>query len=75
MHIVDLSIKRPILISMGLIALVMFGLIAYFNMPLSLLPSIKTPYITVQTIYAGASPEVIENSITKKNRRFRFCNQ
>lgn len=66
MHIVDLSIKRPILISMGLIALVMFGLIAYFNMPLSLLPSIKTPYITVQTIYAGASPEVIENSITKK---------
>ena len=66
MHIVDLSIKRPIMVGMGLIALCIFGAIAYFTMPLSLIPDGKTPYVTVQTIYGGASPEVIENQITKK---------
>lgn len=66
MDIVDTSIKRPVLVSMVLIALMLFGVIAYKQMSLSLLPTVKTPYVTVQTIYAGASPEVIENQITKK---------
>jgi hydrophobic/amphiphilic exporter-1 (mainly G- bacteria), HAE1 family len=66
MNIVDLSIKRPIMISMGLIALVLFGLMSYFSLPQSLFPNISVPYVTVQTTYAGASPEVIETQITKK---------
>jgi hydrophobic/amphiphilic exporter-1 (mainly G- bacteria), HAE1 family len=66
MNIVDLSIKRPVLISMGLIAFVLFGIMAYFSLPLSLLPSLKIPTVTVQTVYAGASPQVIEMQISKK---------
>lgn len=66
MNIVDLSIKRPIMISMGLIALVLFGIMAYFTLPLSLLPTLKIASITVQTVYAGASPQVIEMQISKK---------
>ena len=66
MNIVDLSIKRPIMISMGLIALVLFGLMSYFGLPQSLFPTVESPYVTVETTYAGASPEVIETQITKK---------
>ncbi len=66
MNIVDLSIKRPIMISMGLVALVLFGIMAYFTLPLSLLPTLKIASITVQTVYAGASPQVIEMQISKK---------
>ncbi len=66
MNIVDLSIKRPIMISMGLIALTLFGVLAYFTLPQSLFPTVKIPYVTVQTTYAGASPDVIEMQITKK---------
>jgi hydrophobic/amphiphilic exporter-1 (mainly G- bacteria), HAE1 family len=66
MNIVDLSIKRPIMISMGLIACVIFGVMAYFKLPQSLLPTVTLPYVTVQTTYAGASPEVIETQVSKK---------
>jgi HAE1 family hydrophobic/amphiphilic exporter-1 len=66
MNIVDLSIKRPIMISMGLVALVLFGILAYFSLPVSLFPNMSVPYVTIQTVYAGASPEVIETQISKK---------
>ncbi len=65
MHIVDLSVKRPIMILMGILALVLFGALAYMTIPISLLPDIKIPYVTIQTVYPGASPEVIESQITK----------
>lgn len=66
MSIVDLSIKRPIMVAMGLIALFIFGVAAYFSLPLMLIPNIKMPVVTVQTVYVGASPEIVENQITKK---------
>jgi len=66
MHIVDLSIKRPIMITMALIAVVIFGAMAYFSLPVSLFPNMSVPYVTVQTIYAGASPEVLETQVTKR---------
>jgi HAE1 family hydrophobic/amphiphilic exporter-1 len=62
----DLSIKRPVMMSMLLIALVLFGFIGYNNLPLTLMPQINTPMITVQTVYAGTGPREIESQITKK---------
>ncbi|MGO8693345.1 MAG: efflux RND transporter permease subunit [Rectinemataceae bacterium] len=66
MSIIDLSIKRPVLVTMFLLVFVVFGVIAYFNIPLSLIPTPKIPYVTVQTIYPGAGPLVIESQVTKK---------
>ena len=54
------------MVSMGLLALVLFGLLAYFSIPVSLFPDMSLPYVTVQTVYAGASPQIIETEITKK---------
>jgi len=65
-NLVDLSIKRPILISVILVALVLFGALAYFSIPASLVPNIKIPYVTIQTLYAGASPDVVESQISKR---------
>lgn len=66
MNIVDLSIKRPIMVAMGIIALVFFGLLAYFTIPVNLMPNMTIPVVTIQTVYAGASPQVIETQISKK---------
>lgn len=66
MNIVDVSIKRPIMIAMGLVACVVFGLLAYFSLPVSLFPDIKVPMVTIRTIYAGASPAIVESQISKK---------
>jgi HAE1 family hydrophobic/amphiphilic exporter-1 len=51
---------------MGALALVTFGLLAYFSLPVSLLPDIKTAVVTVQTVYPGAGPQVVENQLTKR---------
>jgi len=66
MHIVDLSIKRPITILMGCLALVVFGILAYFTLPVLLLPETAVPVVTIQTVYPGASPLSVENQLTKK---------
>ena len=66
MFLSDLSIRRPILVTMGLVVFLLFGTLAYFGMNLQLTPDIKFPIITVQTIYPGAGPKEIEAQITKK---------
>lgn len=66
MNVIDLSVKRPVLTLVVLLAFVVFGILAYFSIPVSLFPDIKVPYVTIQTVYAGANPEDIETQITKK---------
>ncbi|WP_255944817.1 efflux RND transporter permease subunit [Brucepastera parasyntrophica] len=66
MNIIDISIKRPITVLMVMLALVVFGIMAYMALPVSLLPDTKVPIVTIQTIYPGASPQVIEEQVSKK---------
>ena len=66
MIISDLSIKRPIMMSMFLLVLVLFGGIAYFSLNVDLMPDVDIPVVTVQTVYAGAGPQEIETQVTKK---------
>ena len=66
MNIVDLSIKRPILILMSLLAFFFLGRLSFFTIPISLLPDATIPYVSIQTVYAGASPDIVETQITKK---------
>ncbi len=66
MFLSDISIKRPIMISMLLLALLMFGAISYFGLNLDLTPDMTFPMITVQTVYPGAGPQETELQITKR---------
>ena len=49
-----------------MVAMVIFGALAYIGMPLNITPAIEIPYVLVQTTYAGASPDLIESQISKK---------
>ncbi len=62
----DLSIRRPVMITMAILVFLVFGLMAYFDMPLNLTPEVKLPYITIQAIYPGAGPSEVETQIVKK---------
>ena len=66
MFLSNLSIKRPILVTMGLLVFVLFGALAYFSLPIGLFPDIKIPFVMIQTVYPGAGPLVVESQITKK---------
>ena len=59
-----LFIERPVGTSLLMIAIMLAGLIAYRFLPLSALPQVDYPTIRVQTLYPGASPEVMTSAIT-----------
>jgi HAE1 family hydrophobic/amphiphilic exporter-1 len=66
MFLSDASIKRPIAMSCLIIGLTLLGLKAWREMGLELMPRIDAPFITITTIYPGASPEQIETDVAKR---------
>lgn len=66
MFLSDSSIRRPIAMSCLIIGLTLLGFNAYRKLGLELLPKMDIPYITVTTIYPGASPEQIETDVAKR---------
>ncbi|HET9390910.1 MAG TPA: MdtB/MuxB family multidrug efflux RND transporter permease subunit [Steroidobacteraceae bacterium] len=59
-----LFVLRPVATTLLMVAILVVGLIAYVQLPLSALPEVAYPTIQVQTFYPGASPEVITSAIT-----------
>src|SRR6478672_5794810 len=57
-------IRRPVATSLLMLAIVLAGLVGYKFLPLSALPQVDYPTIQVQTLYPGASPEVMSNTVT-----------
>lgn len=66
MNISDVAIRRPVFITMVVMAVVVLGLFAVMRLPIELFPKVDIPYVTVVTIYPGASPQEIETLITDK---------
>lgn len=66
MFLANASVRRPIAVACFIIALVLLGGNAYRKMGLELMPKLDLPFITVLTVYPGASPEEIESDIAKK---------
>ena len=65
MFLSDLSIKRPVMMTMFLAALLLFGLVGFAGLALNLMPDAKFPFVTIQTIYPGASPDQVATQITQ----------
>ncbi|RYZ43037.1 MAG: efflux RND transporter permease subunit, partial [Sphingobacteriales bacterium] len=66
MKITDISIKRPSLVIVVFTALTLMGLLSYFSLGYELLPKFSSNVVSISTIYPGASPNEVENTITKK---------
>lgn len=61
-------IERPIAVLMGFMACFIIGLVTYFMLPVSLLPSIAIPEITVQVSRKNTSARELENTVMKPIR-------
>ena len=59
------SVKKPLTVFVAVIAVLVLGVVAYFNMTPDLLPNMNFPYIMIMTTYPGASPETVEQELTK----------
>lgn len=57
--------QRPVAILMIFLALVVFGAFSYERLPVTLMPELSYPTLTVRTEYPGAAPEEVENDISR----------
>jgi multidrug efflux pump len=57
-------IERPVATALLMVAIVLAGLVGFRFLPLSALPQVDYPTIQVQTLYPGASPEVMSRTVT-----------
>ncbi|HYW30884.1 MAG TPA: efflux RND transporter permease subunit, partial [Gemmatimonas sp.] len=63
MNISAIWIKRPVMTTLVMLAILCFGVVAYRALPVSDLPTIDYPTITVSAGLPGASPEVMASSV------------
>ncbi|OGU03701.1 MAG: acriflavine resistance protein B [Geobacteraceae bacterium GWC2_55_20] len=71
MNISELFIRRPIMTSLVMLAVMIFGLFAYKLLPVNSLPNIDYPTIQVRSDLPGASPETMASAVaTPLERQF-----
>ncbi len=66
MFLAKLSIQKPVMVTMGILVFIVFGILGYIDMPLNFMPDIKIPYVTIQTVYPGAGPNEVETQVSQK---------
>jgi multidrug efflux pump len=57
-------IQRPVATSLLMAAILLVGIVAYFQLPISALPEVDYPTIQVLTFYPGANPDVMATTVT-----------
>ena len=65
MNISELSIRRPVLATVLVLIIILFGIVGYTSLGVREYPSVDNPIISVSASYPGANAEVIENQITE----------
>ena len=60
------SIQNPVFATMMMAALLVLGLFSYNRLPVEQFPDVSFPVVVVQTEYPGASPENVEEEVTRK---------
>lgn len=65
MNIINLSVFRPVFISMVILAGIVLGIMAYFRLGVDEFPEVSPPVVTITTRYLGAGPREIESLISR----------
>ncbi|MDP8238390.1 MAG: efflux RND transporter permease subunit [Candidatus Hatepunaea meridiana] len=65
MKLADISIRRPVMMTMVIFSFVVIGLFSLTRLGIDLLPEIELPYVIVSIIYPGAGPEEMETQVAE----------
>ncbi|WEF32520.1 efflux RND transporter permease subunit [Pseudoduganella chitinolytica] len=63
MNLSELSIRRPVMVVLLSLTLILAGVLAYLKIPVAALPSYNTPVINVSADLPGASPDTMASSV------------
>lgn len=65
MRISEVCIERPVFAWVMTLVLVLLGLVGAYRLPLQALPTVSNTTVTIESSLAGASPEVVETTLTR----------
>src|SRR3989475_1717997 len=75
MNLSEPFINKPVMTAVLTLSVILFGILAYFQLPVNDLPAVDYPVIQVTVGYPGASPDTIANNIaTPLERQFMQIN-
>jgi HAE1 family hydrophobic/amphiphilic exporter-1 len=63
MNLIRAVVHNPVKVTVGVLLVALFGVVALLRMPLQLTPEVNRPTISVQTRWPGASPQEVEREI------------
>jgi Cation/multidrug efflux pump len=64
MNLSEPFIRKPVMTTLVALSMAIFGAVSYFHLPVSDLPDVAYPVISVTTNYPGASPEIMANNVS-----------
>ena len=67
MWFTKVSLKNPVFATMIMLVFVVMGLFSFQRLKVDQFPNIDFPVVVVLTEYPGASPEIVESEVSKKN--------
>jgi HAE1 family hydrophobic/amphiphilic exporter-1 len=59
------SVRKPFTVLVAVIMIIVLGVVSFTGMTTDLLPAMELPYVIVSTSYPGASPEKVEQTVTR----------
>jgi hydrophobic/amphiphilic exporter-1 (mainly G- bacteria), HAE1 family len=65
MSLASFSVRRPVAVLMGMLAVILIGGVCVFRLPIDLLPEVSFPTVSVRTIWPNVSPEEMELMVTR----------
>ena len=77
MNLSEPFIRRPVMTAVLTLSVILFGGLAYWQLPVNDLPAVDYPVIQVNVGYPGASPETVSTTVItglrmKGSERFTF---
>ena len=67
MWFTKVSLQNPVFATMVMLVFVVMGLFSFQRLKVDQFPNIDFPVVVVLTEYPGASPEIVESEVSKKN--------
>src|SRR3954453_16770873 len=59
-------VQNPVKVTVGVILVLLFGILAMFRMPMQLTPEVEIPTLTIETVWPGASPQEAKQEIVQE---------
>lgn len=66
MFLPDISIKRPVFISVIILVFILVGILSYRGLTINDMPQADLPYVTVSIEQRGVAPDQLETNVAKK---------